>query len=203
VALEVDFAVTSGAAEGIGILEVTLTPSELQGAHPQNWTWDFGDGQQVTNGRPDLDPVSGVVTHLFTEPGLYDVTLVAEVLGAQDTVVKTDLVRIAASPEPWEVEAHLESQEFPGTTSAVDVEGDRMALASADSTAVQVFRILPDGSQILEAAIDPGFIGPFPMVPSDGRDHVPATSTSARGRALPRVSRSPPSPRAARPYRSP
>ncbi|MEM1134271.1 MAG: PKD domain-containing protein [Bacteroidota bacterium] len=54
---------------------------------PVNWYWDFGDGNQLS-GSPN--PI-----YTYTEPGTYDVTLIAEdALGCFDTLVVANFITI-------------------------------------------------------------------------------------------------------------
>ncbi len=50
------------------------------------WNWDFGDGRTSTDQHP---------SHIYTEPGVYDITLVATNYGGcADTIVKEDYVTV-------------------------------------------------------------------------------------------------------------
>lgn len=76
-----------------------------QGAHL--WNWDFGNGNHSVLGNP---------THIYNQPGNYDITLVvADSAGCTDTLVMPDMVHITGSVaafniqsttgcSPWEVQ---------------------------------------------------------------------------------------------------
>lgn len=58
-----------------------------------SYTWDFGDGNTQTS-------TTGVVTHLYTNPGIYDVTLWIETsFGCRDSITITRMIEVYPRPE--------------------------------------------------------------------------------------------------------
>jgi len=72
---------------GAAPLQVSFTDLSL-GATA--WSWDFGDGSLSSERHP---------THLYVQPGLYTVRLVASNAAGSDTRVRTDFVHVT-SPSP-------------------------------------------------------------------------------------------------------
>ncbi|MDX1905652.1 MAG: PKD domain-containing protein [Bacteroidia bacterium] len=70
--------------------EVTYTDVSIPDTTITGWAWDFGDGQGSVQQHP---------THVYNQPGVYDVTLVVtNILGCRDTFVINDYIRITAPP---------------------------------------------------------------------------------------------------------
>ena len=69
---------------------VNFSDSTITSGVLTNYFWDFGDGGTSTQRNP---------AHSYTKPGLYDVKLVVTAqTGCQDSVTKTGLIRVVASP---------------------------------------------------------------------------------------------------------
>ncbi len=66
---------------GFSPLNVSFTDQSTGG--PTNWSWIFGDGGTSTLQNP---------THLYTNPGMYSVSLTATGAGGTDTETKTDYI---------------------------------------------------------------------------------------------------------------
>lgn len=54
------------------------------------WAWEFGDGATGTGSEP---------THVYTEPGIYSVTLTVTNEAGSDSIARTDYVTVLARPE--------------------------------------------------------------------------------------------------------
>lgn len=73
---------------GCGPLEVTFTNGGSSTAGITDWSWDFGDGGNSSLADP---------SHVYTEPGVYDVTLAVEDLdGCSGSLTKSGLVTVTA-----------------------------------------------------------------------------------------------------------
>lgn len=69
---------------------VNFTDSTISNATITNYQWDFGDGGTSTAQNP---------THNYTSPGSYSVRLIVTTAnGCTDTLVKTNYIKIVASP---------------------------------------------------------------------------------------------------------
>lgn len=76
-----------------------------------NWRWDFGDGATSLDSMP---------THLYTEPGLYDVRLIIDHEGdCLDTLLKKNLIRVHERPAP--AFTFAESEKEVGLVQFVDI----------------------------------------------------------------------------------
>ncbi|MFH1892572.1 MAG: PKD domain-containing protein [Candidatus Zixiibacteriota bacterium] len=71
---------------GIGSLNVTFTDQSYGSPPPNEWHWDFGNGQEATDQGPhDQD---------YGKPGSYDVSLIVRNGTDSDTITKPDYVRV-------------------------------------------------------------------------------------------------------------
>lgn len=64
-------------------LEVQFT--DQSGQNPESWIWDFGDGLRSNQQNP---------THLYTDEGIYTVSLISRREQLEETVTKKDLVTV-------------------------------------------------------------------------------------------------------------
>ena len=85
---------------GIAPLAVDFTDLSLEG--PTSWLWDFGGSE---GGSPLRDP-----THIYSTPGLYDVTLAATNYRGTSTLKKSSYINVQEEG-PWDpfsmANAHL------------------------------------------------------------------------------------------------
>ncbi len=86
--LDVDF--SASPRTGVAPLTVRVRASNLSG-QTLSGTFDFGDGGTATVGLGN-----GRATHVYTEPGLYTVTLTASDLSDTDIEQKVDYIRVTA-----------------------------------------------------------------------------------------------------------
>lgn len=71
-------------------LEVNFSDSSSATGNIIRWQWDFGDGNTSTAANP---------THIYTDPGIYNVSLIIENdQGCVDTVVRNNYVRAGNKP---------------------------------------------------------------------------------------------------------
>lgn len=75
---------------GASPLSVKFTSNT--GGAVTNWSWNFGDGGTSTQGNP---------THVYTVPGIYDVSLTVTGPMGADTLTKTDLVEVTPMLVPF------------------------------------------------------------------------------------------------------
>ncbi|HEX6882777.1 MAG TPA: PKD domain-containing protein [Planctomycetota bacterium] len=73
----------------LGPQPLAVVFSDLTTGSASTWSWDFGDGQ----GSDERNPV-----HVYTEPGVYDVTLSASGPGGNDVRTRAALVTVEAAP---------------------------------------------------------------------------------------------------------
>lgn len=86
---ELDF--TFDVENGCAPLQVNFTNTS-RNADPDSYIWDFGDGSSISR---EANP-----SHVYTEPGLYTVTLQASnALGVAETVRKEAIIEVYPSPE--------------------------------------------------------------------------------------------------------
>jgi len=80
--------------EGIAPLEV-IFENQTPNLSSYNFSWDFGDGTVITNN-------ANTVTHTFSSPGFWTVTLFAENIntGCKDSLVKSDYILSILSSDP-------------------------------------------------------------------------------------------------------
>jgi PKD repeat protein len=90
-----------------GTAPLSVDFTDLSTNSPTAWAWDFGDGDTDTTQNP---------THIYTDPGVYDVALTATGPGGDEDVTKTGYITVTAPPEPGVV------VEF--ADAFVDVSGD-------------------------------------------------------------------------------
>lgn len=76
------------ASRTTGFAPTNITFTSL-GAGVTNWSWDFGDGNTSTVANP---------ANTFTNPGLYSVRLTATSGGTNETVVRTEYIKVAERP---------------------------------------------------------------------------------------------------------
>ena len=72
-----------------GTYDLTVNFTDLSSGPIDSWLWDFGDGNTSTDQNP---------THLYTEEGLYSVTLLVEGPGGSDTLICDSCVTVTAPP---------------------------------------------------------------------------------------------------------
>ncbi len=80
---------TSDVTSGCDPLLVNFTDGSS--GTPTTWDWDFGDG---TGHAPNQNP-----SHNYQTPGQYTVTLIASNTSFSNTIVKTNYIRVFASPK--------------------------------------------------------------------------------------------------------
>ena len=81
---------SANVTSGCPPLTVTFTDNSVFDTTVVAWDWDFGDGNSGT-GTP--------VTHTYTNPGLYDVTLIiTDVIGCQDTLSRPAYIEVFQPP---------------------------------------------------------------------------------------------------------
>ena len=80
-ALDVDFSATP--TSGITPLSVSFTDKSK--GHPTEWSWDFGNGEMSTDQNPG---------HIYTQPGLYSVTLTVWNKYSMGLVSKTNYINV-------------------------------------------------------------------------------------------------------------
>ena len=81
---------SANVTSGCPALTVTFTDNSAGTNNIVAWDWDFGDGTTGA-GTP--------VTHVYTTPGLYDVTLiVTDDQGCQDTLVRPEYIEVFEPP---------------------------------------------------------------------------------------------------------
>lgn len=91
--------------------------TDLSGGNPQQWYWEFGDGDTSFSQNP---------VHAYTQPGTYSVKLRASNVLGVDSMVKTDYITITtfgitvtASPSPACVGDSVQVQAVPLNANAV------------------------------------------------------------------------------------
>ena len=72
-----------------GTYDLTVNFTDLSSGPIDSWLWDFGDGNTSTDQNP---------THLYTEEGLYSITLQVEGPGGSDTLICDSCVTVTAPP---------------------------------------------------------------------------------------------------------
>ncbi|MFN8455488.1 MAG: PKD domain-containing protein [Anaerolineae bacterium] len=83
-------------------LTVNFIDDSLPKGSITTWQWSFGDGASSTEPNP---------THIYTEPGNYTVSLtVSDTDGRSDTLTRSGLISVSATPSPAPVQA-----DFSGT----------------------------------------------------------------------------------------
>ncbi len=100
---------------GFAPLEVTFT--DLSTGDINDWSWDFGDGEQSTEQNP---------VHTYTTYGLFSVSLTVTGSGGNNTETKTDYVEVTALPP---------LAEFSGTPTSGNVPMD---VAFTDQSAGEI-----------------------------------------------------------------
>lgn len=74
-----------------GLAPLTVTFANTSTGEANSWYWEFGDGQVSTERTP---------RHVFSQPGVYDVTLSASGPGGTAGLQKTAMIRVHAPAEP-------------------------------------------------------------------------------------------------------
>jgi PKD repeat protein len=80
-----------GAFPASGPPPLTVTFNDLSSNEPTAWAWDFGDGGASTEQHP---------THVYSQPGMYDVTLTATNAIGADTLTMPDLITVSEPAAP-------------------------------------------------------------------------------------------------------
>lgn len=89
--ITVDF--TSSTQSGCGPLFVLFTDqSSASNGSILSWSWDFGDGTTATSN-------TGSITHVYNQPGLYDVTLVVSNGAQQGSTTKASFIQVLENPD--------------------------------------------------------------------------------------------------------
>src|SRR5687767_1686681 len=73
-----------------GCAPLVVTFKDQSTNNPRSWNWDFGNGQ--------LSNVQNPVV-VFSQPGVYSVTLVVKNASGTHGVTKTNYIRVNASPQ--------------------------------------------------------------------------------------------------------
>ena len=72
-----------------GCAPLAVTFSDQSSGNPTSWSWDFGNGQLASVQNP---------VAVYTQPGVYTVTLVVKNANGTHGVTKTNYIRVNASP---------------------------------------------------------------------------------------------------------
>lgn len=86
----------------VGIVPLTVVFTDLSFRSPAEWVWNFGDGTVSNMSVISQDIVtasSTTISHIYYEPGIFDVTLTVSNAFGSDTIVLPSLVN-ARSPAP-------------------------------------------------------------------------------------------------------
>ncbi len=107
--------------------------SNPSGADATKWDWSFGDGGTSTNQNPG---------HIYTTPGLYKVTLIAENNITADTAEKVGFIRVV--PEPTDCFSYNNVLGSESSTTSTIVGGRSYPAANDTFRIAELFRA-PDG----------------------------------------------------------
>lgn len=96
----------------VGVSPLLVSFTDESTGDIDTWAWDFGDGDVSGLRHPD---------HVYTDPGIYTVSLAVDGLGGPSQAIKTDLIVVyqgvvadyyaapLAGPAPWYVQFYNES----------------------------------------------------------------------------------------------
>jgi PKD repeat protein len=97
--------------------------TDLSSGSPTSWEWDFGDGMTSVEQHP---------THIYSDPGIYPVTLTVTSAGGTDTVTQHDYIVVNAVDTPPAADVTVETQIVASTDDAEEKRSGSMELTSSD-----------------------------------------------------------------------